>query len=447
MKYAFLSFASADVELAHRAVESLERAGVPCWIADRDITMGSSYPAAITAAIKGSGAFLLLLTDASNGSPHVLREVELAFTARRPILPVCIAGVRPSSDLQYFLSTSQWLDAGRTFDQEDLAKIEPVLRQMIERGRFSGDLNGGSRQWLRYAVAAALVVAVSAAGINWLRQRPAPTPAAASRASAPSPSAPASAPPPTTTTSTAPEAATPTAPATTAASRSTAPTVKVNPRDGQSYVWIAPGRFVMGCSSGDPACDDDEKPAHAVEITRGYWLASTEVTTAQFRKTSAASSAPNGAAGNVPVTRVDWSEAKAYCARVGGRLPTEAEWEYAARAGEQTRYYGNLNAIAWFDDNSDGRPHPVGGKTPNAFGLHDMLGNVSEWVLDRYYNTYDDASDPLSPDQPLAGNASGVARGGSWISEAAGARVSRRLSMPPDAQEPHIGFRCAANRL
>src|SRR5215216_2179591 len=120
--------------------------------------MGASYPAAITAAIKGSGAFLLLLTDASNGSPHVLREVELAFTARRPILPVCIAGVKPSSDLQYFLSTSQWLDTGSAFDQEDLAKIEPVLRQMIERGRFSGDLGAGARRWVRYAVAAALVV-------------------------------------------------------------------------------------------------------------------------------------------------------------------------------------------------------------------------------------------------------------------------------------------------
>jgi formylglycine-generating enzyme required for sulfatase activity len=203
----------------------------------------------------------------------------------------------------------------------------------------------------------------------------------------------------------------------------------------------------MGCSSGDPACNEDEKPAHAVEIPRGYWLGRTEVTTAQFRKASPGAAAADVGAESLPVTRLDWSEAKAYCARVGGRLPTEAEWEYAARAGGQTRYYGNLNAIAWFDDNSDDGPHPVAGKAPNAFGLYDMLGNVSEWVLDRYYNAHDDTSDPLSPDQPLAGNASGVARGGSWISEANGARVSRRLSVPPDAQEPHIGTRCAINRL
>ena len=76
-----------------------------------------------------------------------------------------------------------------------------------------------------------------------------------------------------------------------------------------------------------------------------------------------------------------------------------------------------------------------------------MLGNVSEWVLDRYYNAYDEASDPGHPDLPLAGNASAVARGGSWVSDASGVRVSRRLEMPPDAQEPHIGVRCAADRL
>ena len=76
-----------------------------------------------------------------------------------------------------------------------------------------------------------------------------------------------------------------------------------------------------------------------------------------------------------------------------------------------------------------------------------MLGNVSEWVLDRYYNAYDDTSDPQAPDQPLAGNASAVARGGSWISDATGARVSRRLELPPDASEPHVGLRCALDRI
>jgi sulfatase modifying factor 1 len=131
----------------------------------------------------------------------------------------------------------------------------------------------------------------------------------------------------------------------------------------------------------------------------------------------------------------------------GGRLPAEAEWEYAARAGTSTRYYDSLPAIAWFSGNTEEAPRPVAGRKPNAFGLYDMLGNVSEWVLDRYYNAYDDTGDPDTVEQPLAGNAFGVARGGSWVSDPSGVRVSRRLEMVPDAEEPHIGFRCAADRL
>jgi formylglycine-generating enzyme required for sulfatase activity len=186
----------------------------------------------------------------------------------------------------------------------------------------------------------------------------------------------------------------------------------------------------MGCSTGDPACEEDEKPTHTVEIPQGFWLARTE-----------------RSVDGLPVTGVSWAAAKSYCASVGGRLPTEAEWEYAARAGTSTRYYDSLPAIAWFSDNSGDGPQKVGGKTPNAFGLHDMLGNVSEWVLDRYYNAYDETSDPIKVEEPRAGNASGVARGGSWVSDADGVRVSRRLPMEPDAEEPHIGLRCAVDAL
>jgi formylglycine-generating enzyme required for sulfatase activity len=421
--FVFISFASADADLAHRAVATLERAGIRCWIADRDIRMAASYPAAITAAIKGSGALLLLLTEHANGSPHVQREVELAFTSRRPILPVRIAGVMPSSDLQYFLSASQWLDAGTAFDDEDLTKIEPVLKDLLQGRRFSGEITAGWPPWMRPVVGAALVVVAAAGAWLWFNHRPRATELPAGQ---PGRAAVESPPPenvPTVAINPTP------APAAAGTNR---PASKVNPRDGQTYLWIPPGRFVMGCSDGDPACESDEKPTHDVQITRGFWLARSEVTDGQS---------------TMPQTAVTWAAAKAYCSRIGGRLPTEAEWEYAARAGSRSRYYGTPDAIAWFAANSDERAHPVATKTPNAFGLYDMLGNVSEWVVDRYYNAYDDSSDPLKPDQPLAGNASGVARGGSWTSEATGVRVSRRLEVPPDATEPHIGFRCALDSL
>jgi formylglycine-generating enzyme required for sulfatase activity len=205
---------------------------------------------------------------------------------------------------------------------------------------------------------------------------------------------------------------------------------------------------MMGCSAGDPLCEDDEKPSHPVDISRGFWLARTEVTAAQYRKAGTAPGADREAGDEaLPAVAVTWAAAKAHCAGVGGRLPAEAEWEYAARAGTATPYYDSLPAIAWFADTSDDRPRPVGTKAPNAFGLHDMLGNVSEWVRDRYYNAYDAAGDHSTIEEPLAGNASAVARGGSWLSDTRGVRVSRRLEMPPDAEELHIGFRCAIEEL
>jgi formylglycine-generating enzyme required for sulfatase activity len=380
-RHVFISFASSDAALAHHAVRSLEQSGLRCWFSDRDIEPANSYPAAITDAVKRSGAVLLLLTDASNQSPHVVREIELAFTARRPILPVRIGGATPSPDLQYFLSRSQWLDVGASLDEAELARVESRLRTLLRDGR---PVNGAP-SWRRIAAVAAIAAVGVAAFVIWNQQR---------------------------------------------ARDATADTVKVNVKDGESYVWIPPGRFIMGCSTGDPACEEDEKPTHTVEIRQGFWLARTE-----------------RSVDGMPVTGVSWAAAKSYCASVGGRLPTEAEWEYAARAGTSTRYYDSLPQVAWFSANSGDGPQKVGGKTPNAFGLHDMLGNVSEWVLDRYYNAYDETSDPADVEEPLAGNASGVARGGSWVSDADGVRVSRRLQMEPDAEEPHIGVRCAVDRL
>ena len=434
----FISFASGDVELAHRTVQSLERSGLRCWISDRDIEPTASYPAAITRAVAESGVVLLLLTEASNSSLHVLKEIELAFNKRRPILPIRVAGTTPSSDLQYFLSTTQWLDAGAAYDETDLARIEPLLKELLRRKPARGlPRNGETRWWIPVAAVAMLVIATVVAFALW-SGRPTEGPSANNAVQPAAPIAGASGGPAVTSPARG-------------ADRTAAPSgvsVKTNPRDSQAYVWVPPGRFMMGCSAGDSSCEDDEKPAHPVDISSGFWLARTEVTAAQYRKgATAPGTGREERDETLPAAAVTWAAAKAYCAGVGGRLPAEAEWEYAARAGTGTRYYDSLPAIAWFSETSDERPRPVGTKAPNAFGLHDMLGNVSEWVRDRYYNAYDDSSDHSTVEEPLAGNASAVARGGSWLSDTRGVRVSRRLEMPPDAEEPHIGFRCAIEKL
>jgi formylglycine-generating enzyme required for sulfatase activity len=220
----------------------------------------------------------------------------------------------------------------------------------------------------------------------------------------------------------------------------------VNPKDGLTYVWIPPGQFTMGCSAGDTECKPEEAPSHLVELPAGFWMGQTEVTNAAYhRVVASASFSPNEA--NLPAVEISWSDAKSYCAAVGGRLPTEAEWEYAARGGSTTAYYGVPSKIAWFADNSGGDRHPVATRQPNAYGLYDTLGNASEWVLDRYFNKYDIEAPAIgNVEQPLASNASALTRGGFWESEAANIRVSHRIAMDNRDPAPMAGIRCVLDR-
>jgi formylglycine-generating enzyme required for sulfatase activity len=204
----------------------------------------------------------------------------------------------------------------------------------------------------------------------------------------------------------------------------TAGTVKTNPKDGQRYVWIPPGRFLMGCSPGDRECFDEEKPTHEVEITKGFWLGETEVTQSAYTRVSGAN--PSYFDGvDRPVENVNWSEAKNYCMAAGGRLPTESEWEYAARAGTTTSRYDAVNEVGWYEGNSGGRTHPVKEKKPNAWGLYDMLGNVSEWTADAY-----DANTK-------------TLRGSFFRGYPRLLRVSYRLGLGPDIRNYSTGVRCA----
>jgi formylglycine-generating enzyme required for sulfatase activity/tRNA A-37 threonylcarbamoyl transferase component Bud32 len=202
--------------------------------------------------------------------------------------------------------------------------------------------------------------------------------------------------------------------------------LKLNPKDGLKYAWIPSGTFQMGCSPGDSECFDDEKPAHEVTIGKSFWLGQTAVTQVAYQRVTGKDPSHFKGA-NLPVETVNWEEARGYCAATGGRLPTEAEWEYAARAGSPAALYGPLDAIAWYDANSGGKTHEVGQKQKNAWGLHDMLGNVWQWTADWYD----------------AGQQSKVLRGGSWLINPRDLRVSYRYRNLPENRYSFIGFRCA----
>ncbi len=225
---------------------------------------------------------------------------------------------------------------------------------------------------------------------------------------------------------------------------------KVNPKDGLVYVWIPPRTFMMGCSPGDNECKDDEKPPHPVTITRGFWLGQTEVTVGAYKRFAAATgkamppdSGINRGWSNeqMPIVNITWNDAHDYCAWAGGRLPTEAEWEYAARAGNTGARYGSIDEVAWHADNSGLKTHQVGQKRANGFGLYDMLGNVWEWVNDWSGENYYKNSPPHDPAGPAIGQER-ILRGGSWLSSPRFVRVSDRLRYNPIDRLNNFGFRC-----
>jgi formylglycine-generating enzyme required for sulfatase activity len=224
------------------------------------------------------------------------------------------------------------------------------------------------------------------------------------------------------------------------------------------YVRIAPGTFAMGSPSGEDGRDDDEIQ-HRVTITRGYCMKATEVTQGEWQAVMGSNpSTFKNCGANCPVERVTWDDAVGYANALsrreglpecysgstftgldcrGYRLPTEAEWEYAARAGTTGATYENLDSVAWYDQNAGVTTHPVRQKQPNAWGLYDMLGNVWEWTGDWYAAYAGLAADP-------AGAAAGsirVARGGSWSSNARRARAARRRNDPPGFRYEFLGFR------
>jgi formylglycine-generating enzyme required for sulfatase activity len=199
----------------------------------------------------------------------------------------------------------------------------------------------------------------------------------------------------------------------------------------------------MGCSVGDRYCRDPEKPAHLVTITKGFWIGQTEVTQAAYERVMGSN--PSHFKGPaLPVETISWDEAGAYCKALGMRLPTEAEWEYAARGGNPVARYSALDEIAWYRDNSGSTTHEVAQKHANGYGLNDTLGNVWEWVADRYDEKYYAPSPAIDPKGPSTGQYRPL-RGGSWESPARYARVSSRLRGDPGFRNEAFGVRCAGD--
>jgi formylglycine-generating enzyme required for sulfatase activity len=216
---------------------------------------------------------------------------------------------------------------------------------------------------------------------------------------------------------------------------------------------VPPGTFRMGCIMGSNlyGCYDQELPVHQVTLTNPFYLGRYEVTQLQWlAKMGSNPSYFQGQSDSAsrPVEQVSWTTIQNYLGATGMRLPTEAEWEFACRAGTQTPFYNGstddstVGALAWYSSNSGNQTHAVGGKAANGFGLHDMLGNVFEWVNDGY-DAYP-SSAQTNPTGPVSTTAR-MARGGSWFNVADYVRSSYRGSGGPGLTSDFVGFRVARN--
>lgn len=257
---------------------------------------------------------------------------------------------------------------------------------------------------------------------------------------------------------------------------------------GMEFVLIPAGEFEMGSPSGEFERDEDEGPVHKVRISRPFYMGRYEVTQAQWKTIMDNNPSYFNQCGLCPVEQVNWWEAIAYantlsekegletcyyrlsgckgkpgegmaCKSIrfkgldckGYRLPTEAEWEYAARAGSKTRYFfgdseRDLDQYAWYEDNSGGKTHEVGQLKPNAWGLYDMHGNVWELVWNWYANRYPSRKSLTDPLGPSLGE-NRVGRGGSWDFSAKYCRSAVRGYVVPNEPVDFVGFRLARTAL
>lgn len=243
----------------------------------------------------------------------------------------------------------------------------------------------------------------------------------------------------------------------------------------RDYRLVPGGSFERGCVQGDDECDEDESPRRTITV-RDFWMMRTEVPAGAYLDWARAHGRPVPEAPphnpdwgdrSRPIVNMTWTDADRFCAAAGSRLPTEAEWEYAARGGHAGRKYAwgdglpplvggkpaaNVNdaaarrkvGTAWFHGYDDGYAEsaPVGSFPPNDYGLFDLAGNVWEWCSDRYDPRYYGESPQIDPRGVLEG-ASHVLRGGAWAGRPSSLRLSNRVAFTADAHDFYLGFRCA----
>ena len=429
----FVSHAHQDAALAQRLAADLRARGWPVWIAPDSIRPGEKWVEAINRGLDESGIFVVLLTPAAVASRWVISETNVAVAAEHQgemrFLPVVVQPCRPPALWRSYqrISLQGNYRAGLA---SLLAELDPAA---AANGKRLDDRPPAGRlamkrlaAWLKALPAAvwigggliiALIIALALLFLGLLVFRGRWSLVVSSRL---------------------PMAATPIA-------------TQTRLGDGMVMVYVPEGSFLMGSADSDPDAYDSEFPQHQVTLD-AFWLDQTEVTNGQYERCVADGECranydygSDFTGENQPVVGVSWDDAADYCAWAGGQLPTEAQWEYAARGPESLTYPWGDSApdltLLNYDWNV-GRTTDVGSYPAGAswVGVLDMAGNVYEWVADWYDADYYDSSPVANPAGPTSGETK-VLRGGSWRADARSVRGAYRLVISASVQN-YIGFRC-----
>jgi len=458
-KTIFISYSTKDADGAQEVCRLLEERGISCWIAPRDVPPGADWAESIMDGIKDAIGFVLVLSEHVNTSRHCKSEVEVAFSAGKAVFPIRLRQIQPSASLHLFLSSSQWIDAWDPPLENHIDRLAGAVKRLqgedvpdapapiaaasakpaANKGAIAKDIAAKTASaaapvarsafsWAtakknrKFVMAAALVlvafVAFSMIGGGG-EKAPGEKKAAERKAG---------------------ESAT---------------------FDGIEFVWVPAGKFQMGSPPGETSRGRDEQ-LHEVILTKGFWIGKYELTKDQWAavmETKPWQGRDNiPYAENGPASNMTWIDANLYIRKLNKeqdgpyRLPTEAEWEYACRAGTTTPYsFGvhegfQLQEHAWYNVNAYGAKenyaHPVGTKKPNPWGLYDMHGNLWEFCADWSGGAYPFPDDgPVTdPKGPETGNAR-ILRGGAYDSRDYQLRSAHRHGQYANRAYTSVGIR------
>ncbi len=433
--FIFVSYAHKDRDHVFPLIQDLYEQGYRIWY-DEGIDPGNEWPDEIAHALESASQFLVFVSPHAVASRNVRNEINLALGSDKKFIAIHLVETQLPSGLKL-----------------SMGSIQAIFKWRMSDEHFSRKLAGSLSPALKTTTVTAPASRPEASTPVALTEPRVPTPAVRSvvdgRVTSGAPQA----------WTVKPEPSSLRVPAGCRAAAGTAALTGplsgwaqeiVHVTTGMAFCFIPPGVFNMGSPAGEVGRFADEVQ-HRVTLTHGFYLGKCPVTQAQWERVMGANPSHFKGA-DLPVETVSWDDCQTFLRKFGSgaRLPTEAEWEYACRAGTTTALNNgtaltsvkgpcpNLDAVAWYDQNSRGTTHPVGLKQPNGWGLHDMHGNVWEWCSDRC-GEYPTGG--VTNPQGAQDGTNRMGRGGSWVSYANYCRVAYRINNAPAYRDNVYGLR------